>query len=132
MENIAAENPQPDFRSSESFRHSFLSGRVVSVYLQKGEMRCWPLCERLWGERSSPQKQKRRNAGGPIIRTRFKTMNTVELDSGRCRVADLSRRGEAEHLPELDYAAYISNAVANSVHPEDVEMFQAPPPRGSG
>ena len=30
-----------------------------------------------------------------ILRARFKTMNTVELDSGRCRVADLSRRGEA-------------------------------------
>ncbi len=72
-----------------------------------------------------PSHMERDMQMAAILRARFKTMNTVELDSGRCRVADLSRRGEAEHLPELDYAAYISNAVANSVHPEDVEMFQA-------
>lgn len=58
-----------------------------------------------------------------ILRARFKTMNTVELSSGQCRVADLSQQ-EEEDCPAEDYQRYMGHIAANDVHPEDAEAYR--------
>lgn len=59
-----------------------------------------------------------------ILRSRFKTMTTVDLDSGRCQLMDLSRPAGPENPLTLDYAHCIQQTAANDVHPEDMEQFR--------
>lgn len=60
-----------------------------------------------------------------ILKSRFKTMNTVELDSGRCFLVDLTHQRGTDCVVTEDYNDYVQNAVANEVHPDDIEKYQA-------
>ncbi|NBI67650.1 hypothetical protein D1646_12735 [Pseudoflavonifractor sp. 60] len=57
-----------------------------------------------------------------ILRSRFKTMNTVDLATGACRWADLTQ-------PDIvqcgDYRRFLQNALSSHIHPEDVSRVQA-------
>lgn len=58
-----------------------------------------------------------------ILKSRFKMMNTVHLDSGQCERMDLSQDAGPENILLGDYATYIQNAVSTYVHPDDRELF---------
>lgn len=56
-----------------------------------------------------------------ILRSRFRTMNTVDVKSGRCQWMELARPASTENVG--DYAHFIQNAVSSHVHPDDVGNF---------
>lgn len=58
-----------------------------------------------------------------ILKSRFKIMNTVFLDSGQCERVDLTKDAGAENALIGDYALYIENALSKYVHPDDAEQF---------
>ena len=60
-----------------------------------------------------------------ILRSRFKMMNTVDLDSGQCERVDLSQPAGSENIQVGDYGQYIQNALSSYVHPDDRETFWA-------
>ena len=60
-----------------------------------------------------------------ILRSRFKTMNTVDLDSGTCRWVDLTRPEQLDAVLTGDYRQFLQNALSNRVHPEDAASVQA-------
>ena len=59
-----------------------------------------------------------------IIKSRFRMMNTVHLDTGMCERLDLSKNSGKNGRPLAgDYAQYIQSALANHVHPDDAGRF---------
>ena len=54
-----------------------------------------------------------------ILRSRFRTLTTVYLDSGQCERMDLNRSPGAEKIVTGDYTYYTQNAMEHGVHPED-------------
>lgn len=60
-----------------------------------------------------------------ILKSRFKMMNTVHLDSGLCERVDLTRPAGPENIQRGDYVLYIQNALSRHVHPDDRENFWA-------
>lgn len=58
-----------------------------------------------------------------ILKSRFKMMNTVFLDSGQCERVDLSKPAGEENTLRGDYALYIENALSHYVHPDDAKNF---------
>lgn len=60
-----------------------------------------------------------------ILRSRFKTMNTVDLDSGVCRWVDLTRPEKQDAVLTGDYRLFLQSALSNRVHPEDAASVQS-------
>lgn len=60
-----------------------------------------------------------------ILKSRFRMMNTVHLDSGLCERMDLTRAAGPENTLLGDYAAYIQSALSTYVHPDDREVFRS-------
>lgn len=60
-----------------------------------------------------------------ILKSRFKMMNTVHLDSGMCERVDLSRPAGPDNMQSGDYGLYIQSALSSHVHPDDRENFWA-------
>lgn len=54
-----------------------------------------------------------------ILRSRFRMLTTVYLDSGQCERMDLNRSPGAEKIVTGDYTYYTQNAMEHGVHPED-------------
>ena len=59
-----------------------------------------------------------------ILKSRYKMMNTVHLDSGLCDRISLDEEAGPQSPLTGDYAHYIQNAVDNYIHPEDVETYR--------
>lgn len=58
-----------------------------------------------------------------ILKSRYKTMNTVHLSSGQCELVDLTQPVGPENPISGDYMLYMQNALSNRVHPNDMEHF---------
>lgn len=60
-----------------------------------------------------------------ILRSRYRMLNTVHLDSGLCERVDLTRPADFDNVLTGDYTAYIEKAASSYVHPDDAEEFWA-------
>lgn len=60
-----------------------------------------------------------------ILKSRFRMMTTVDLDTGMCERMDLTQPAGAENLQTGDYTQVIQNTLSNYVHPDDVENYWA-------
>lgn len=59
-----------------------------------------------------------------ILKSRFKMLNTVDLETGQCERVDLSRSGGPEDTLSGDYSRYIQYALDRVVHPDDAETYR--------
>lgn len=59
-----------------------------------------------------------------ILKSRFKMMNTVDLETGLCERVDLSRSGGPEDTLSGDYSRYIQYALDRVVHPDDAKTYR--------
>lgn len=74
--------------------------------------------------RDTPEQQlyaQRAMEMAAILHSRFKTMNTVDVESGRCQFMDLTQPASAESIG--DYGLFVQNAISSHVHPDDVGTF---------
>ena len=60
-----------------------------------------------------------------ILRSRFKMMNTVDLESGQCERVNLALHAGPESSQTGDYGQYIQTALSSHVHPADRDSFRA-------
>ena len=58
-----------------------------------------------------------------ILKSWFKTLVTVNLESGQCELLDLARTAEPEEASAMDYGVYTQNELSHYVHPDDRESF---------
>ncbi len=68
-------------------------------------------------------RSKRDMQMSTILRTRFKILNTVDLESGACERIDLSKPFGPENTLTGDYNAFIQNALGRFVCPEDADHY---------
>ena len=59
-----------------------------------------------------------------ILKSRFKMMNTVDLETGMCERVDLSRPAGPENTCSGDYSRYVQYALDRVVHPDDAGTYQ--------
>ena len=78
--------------------------------------------ERMWQKQTRTERDIQMAA---ILKSRFKMLNTVDLNSGLCQRMDLTQPADMERTFVGDYATYIKNAMNNYVHPDDVDNFWA-------
>lgn len=60
-----------------------------------------------------------------ILKSRFRMMTTVHLDTGTCERMDLTQPAGVENVQTGDYSHYIQNTLSNYVHPDDIENYWA-------
>ena len=60
-----------------------------------------------------------------ILRSRFRTLTTVDLVSGQYQKTDLTQPAGAENILTGDYALYLQNIISTLVHPDDVDTCRA-------
>lgn len=60
-----------------------------------------------------------------IIKSRYRMMNTVDLDSGQCERVNLDDAAGPQDTLVGDYSHYIQHALARAVLPEDAELFRS-------
>lgn len=60
-----------------------------------------------------------------ILKSRFKMMNTVDLETGQCRRVDLSDPNGTERALVGDYSVFIQRALQHFVHPDDTEIYRS-------
>ena len=60
-----------------------------------------------------------------ILKSRYKILNTVHLDSGLCERVDLDDAAGPQNTLTGDYAHYIENAIGRYVHPSDAEAYRS-------
>lgn len=58
-----------------------------------------------------------------VLKSRFKMMNTVDLETGQCQRMDLTQPAGMENTLSGDYTAYIQRAMSGFVHPDDAKNF---------
>ena len=58
-----------------------------------------------------------------VLKSRFKIINTVDLENGQCRRMDLTRSDGREDTLIGDYSAFIQKALDSYVHPDDAEEY---------
>ncbi len=59
-----------------------------------------------------------------ILKSRYKMMNTVHLDTGLCDRMSLDEAAGPQNTLTGDYAHYIQNAIDRYIHPDDVESYR--------
>lgn len=59
-----------------------------------------------------------------ILKSRFKMMNTVDLETGLCERVDLSRPTGPENTRSGDYSHFVQYALDRVVHPDDAGTYQ--------
>ena len=60
-----------------------------------------------------------------IVKSRYRMMNTVHLDSGQCERVNLDEAAGAQEALVGDYSHYIQQALERAVMPEDAELFRS-------
>ena len=60
-----------------------------------------------------------------IVRSRYRTIGTVDLESGSCRWTDLSDGDGVWRSTEEDYPQYLLRRLSETVRPEDSERYYA-------
>ena len=60
-----------------------------------------------------------------ILKSRFRTLNAVNLESGQCELLDLTRTAGPENTRLEDYRFYTQTELDSFVHPEDREDYLA-------
>lgn len=58
-----------------------------------------------------------------VLKSRFKAMTTVNLETGRCERVDLTQPAGPDNLRVGDYELFIRNAVSHHVHPDDGDAY---------
>lgn len=71
----------------------------------------------------SLEQARRDSRMANILKSRFRMLNTVFLESGHCQRVDLSNPAGAEITFIGDYATFIEAALSRQVHPEDTERY---------
>lgn len=71
----------------------------------------------------SLEQARRDSRMASILKSRFRMLNTVFLESGHCQRVDLSSPAGAENTFIGDYATFIEAALSRQVHPEDADNY---------
>ena len=67
---------------------------------------------------------KRDRQMAAILKSRYRMMNTVNLETGMCERVNLAQAAASENTLVGDYEAYIQKALESFVHPDDKEIFR--------
>lgn len=59
-----------------------------------------------------------------VLRSRFRMMTTVDLDTGECERMRLGRGSEQDAVMTGEYSSYIERATKEHVHPDDAKAFR--------